>query len=320
MVSIIIPVYNVRDYIERCIKSVIAQTFRGDLECIIIDDCGNDDSILIAQKCVYKENNRIKFRFISHKNNRGLAAARNTGIEHATGEFVMHLDSDDWLEPRAIEILVKKQLETNADIISGNALAHFEDHTKLLEEPDYKGKKDMIYNTIELSLDHVIWRRLIRKSLYNDNNIRAVEGVNIGEDHHTLPRLVYFANKITKVDELVYHYNCVNQNSYMQSSKRAFNYNRYISDISSIRILKDFFIDKNQDIIKRLDEIEHNYSERSMRKALYYNDKKSYYSICNQLSVKPSYNISRLKLFKDRICSFLSRCLQRNKFGNNEGQ
>jgi len=294
-VSVLIPVYNVEKYIVRCLQSVAAQTYMGAMECIVVDDCSPDNSISLAKEFISSLNSTIDFRIIHHEQNRGLAAARNTGVENSNGEFVMHLDSDDWLEPDAIEILVRKQSETNADIVSGNALAHYENHVKTFDEPDYANNSEMVSQTIKLTMDHVIWRRLIRKNLYTDNGITAVEGINIGEDHHTLPRLAYFAKSIAKVDKVIYNYNCMNTNSYMYKSKRCISLNKYISDCRSIQILKDFFEAKDKNLIKKLDLIEQKYKRNSIAMSVALSDHKGYRSLCQAQQISSHYYQARFK-------------------------
>ena len=97
--SIIIPIYNVAPYIECCLDSVARQTMTEDVECVLVDDCGTDDSMEIAERYVLNYQGPIRFRIVRHKKNRGLSAARNSGISHATGEYVFFLDSDDRLTP-----------------------------------------------------------------------------------------------------------------------------------------------------------------------------------------------------------------------------
>lgn len=240
-ISILIPVYNVEPFISKCIQSIMSQTYTGEMECIIVDDCGSDNSIAIAKKLINGYNGSIEFKIVHHEHNRGLAAARNTAVAAAKGGFIIHVDSDDWIEPNMVEELVKKQMETNADIVSCNAIAHYTDREEQLTEPDYSSKDEMMRSILLLTLDHVIWRRLIRASLYRDNHISAVEGVNIGEDHYTLPRLLFFSNTFVKCDKELYHYNCMNINSYVQSSQNSFNYKRYQNDRDSISILIEFF-------------------------------------------------------------------------------
>lgn len=105
-VSIIIPVYNVAPYIVNCLQSVVQQTYRGPLECLLVDDCGTDNSMAFAKEFVATYRGRISFRVIQHTQNRGLSAARNTGLAAASGAYVYFLDSDDEITPDCIEQLV----------------------------------------------------------------------------------------------------------------------------------------------------------------------------------------------------------------------
>lgn len=105
-ISIIIPVYNVELYVEECLQSVANQTMTEGIECIIVDDRGQDNSAAIAKQYIDSYKGDIRFTFIQREKNGGLSAARNTGIEAATGEYVYFLDSDDYLVPSAIETLI----------------------------------------------------------------------------------------------------------------------------------------------------------------------------------------------------------------------
>ena len=285
LISVCVPIYNVELYIERCARSLLIQTY-DNIEYIFVDDSTRDNSIEVLNRIIAECGTLKQIKIIHHTHNRGLAAARNTALEHATGEFIVHVDSDDWIEPNAIELLVKHQLETNADIVSCNAIAHYpEGRTEMLIEPKYETIDDMVMQTIQLTLDHVIWRRLIRKSLYTNNDIRAVEGVNIGEDHHTLPRLVACADTFACVDDFLWHYNCENQNSYMQQS-RGFNYKRYCSDLSSIDILISYF-EKNKKYYDELQKIKICYINSSLKMALNANDREKYNKILKDLPSVP---------------------------------
>ena len=111
MISVIIPVYNVEEYLERCIDSVIAQSYR-DIEIILVDDGSVDSSGIICDK--YKEkDNRIK---VVHQKNSGMSGARNTGLEYACGEYVYFLDSDDIIHPECLKIHLETLLKNNADM------------------------------------------------------------------------------------------------------------------------------------------------------------------------------------------------------------
>lgn len=104
-ISVIIPVYNVEPYIAECLQSVMCQTYTGPLECILVDDCCKDNSIVIAEKLIADYKGPISFRILHHDHNRGLSASRNTGLEASSGEYVYFLDSDDFIETKTIEML-----------------------------------------------------------------------------------------------------------------------------------------------------------------------------------------------------------------------
>ena len=112
-VSVIIPIYNVEKYLAKCLDSVLNQTYKN-LEILCIDDCSPDNSALILEK-YSKQDNRIKI--IKREKNGGLSAARNTGIDASTGEYLYFLDSDDWIELDYIEKMVEKIKETDVDIV-----------------------------------------------------------------------------------------------------------------------------------------------------------------------------------------------------------
>ena len=114
LVSIIIPVYNVSDYVEECLQSVAVQTYTH-IECIIVDDCGTDDSMQKVEQFVTSYQGCITFKIFHHEHNRGLSAARNTGMDAATGDYIYFMDSDDYIYPNSIEVLVKA-IEEEVDI------------------------------------------------------------------------------------------------------------------------------------------------------------------------------------------------------------
>lgn len=296
-VSVLVPVFKVEEYIERCVRSLYEQTAE-DLEFVFVDDCTPDRSVQIINQ-VLKDYpwRREQTIIIHHKKNSGLAAARNTAVEAASGEFVFHLDSDDWLEPKAIELLVKKQKETESDIVSGAAIRHRRKSKDKILEPYYPTPTDLYHNAIEMTLDHVLWRRLIRKALYTDHGICAFEGVDIGEDHYTLPRLAYFAKKIAKIDDIVYNYNCLNTNSYMSKNLRFFNFKRFNNNMSSIDILSNFFLGKDEYCSKRLNEIRMEYIYDSLCTCCMLSDRQSFNQISLKYGICKSYNIFKIKAF-----------------------
>ena len=107
-VSIIIPIYKVEQYIEKCLNSVLEQSYDGvKIECILVDDCSPDKSMEIVHAIVGNYQGNISFVFLKHLENKGLSAARNTGLNAASGEYVMFVDSDDWLPNDSLRLLIK---------------------------------------------------------------------------------------------------------------------------------------------------------------------------------------------------------------------
>lgn len=187
-VSIIIPVYNVSDYVERCLQSVMAQTYT-DIECIIVDDCTPDDSIEKCERMIAAYDGPITFKVLHHEKNRGLSAARNTGIEAASGEYLYFLDSDDWIIPECIQLMcdcVEKHPET--EIVMGGAIATnggflYMDYDKKDFLPEYSDDVDWInkaFLTHEM-LSMTAWNVLINRTFLFSNHLFFVEGL-VNED------------------------------------------------------------------------------------------------------------------------------------------
>lgn len=121
-ISVIIPVYNVERYVERCLLSIINQTYTESVECIVVNDCTPDNSMKIVEKLVADYKGSIQFKLLCHKHNRGLAAVRNTGINNAGGKYIVHVDSDDYCEPDMLEkctLRLLKQMQTLCWLICG---------------------------------------------------------------------------------------------------------------------------------------------------------------------------------------------------------
>lgn len=179
LVSIIVPVFNVSGYIEKCLESVAIQTFTGKMECILIDDCGGDDSILIAERFIHHYDGMIDFRIIHHETNRGLSAARNTGIEAANGNFITFLDSDDYISPLYIEKLYMAINQNDNFAIStcmiykdvSANLQEFDKSWCFSKEEIIEGK-DFTKNKMLLQSPFAAWGKLYRSSLFDKVRFR----------------------------------------------------------------------------------------------------------------------------------------------------
>ena len=184
-ISIIIPVYNVEQYVRQCLESVISQTIDHSLlECIIVNDCTPDKSMEIANEIVDKYNNNVYkrgggiiFKLLSHEKNKGLSASRNTGMKHATGEFIYFVDSDDYLYPDSLKILLNyHQQEPEADLIMGN---HYDElntttYYKIKNAKIIRNKNLLFFGkTKKISA----WNSLVSRKVLVDNNIEFVDGI-----------------------------------------------------------------------------------------------------------------------------------------------
>ena len=184
-ISIIIPVYNVEAYITECLESVVQQTYQGEMECLIVDDCGTDNSISVAEQFIQIYQGDIRFRILHHKHNRGLSAARNTGVEAATGDYVYFLDSDDAIVPETIELMVNVVCKhPKVEMVQGGIMSMkgepTDDFTKR-QLPEYTDDVDWIMDKILFHLPVCSWNRLLKREFLIREGISFHEGI-IHED------------------------------------------------------------------------------------------------------------------------------------------
>lgn len=237
LISILVPIYGVEKYIQRCVESLLEQTYRN-IEFIFVNDYTKDKSVEILKEIIDScPNRKSQIKIINHERNRGLAAARNTAIAAAQGEFVIHIDSDDYVATDIVEKLVKKQVETNADIVCTDLYRCVGQNKEEIKYPYEENNASFIRNIFYGKQESWIWGKLIRKRLYVDNNIKVEEGCNMAEDFQVLPRLAYFSNRIAYVKEPLYFYECSNASSYC----KKVNESQKMQQWRSFDILYSFF-------------------------------------------------------------------------------
>lgn len=211
-ISIIIPVYNVENYIERCLRSVISQRYQGQIECIIVDDKTPDSSIPIIEKIIKSYQGKIDFKLIHHTANLGLSAARNTGLRYATGDYVYFLDSDDEITPDCINILCKPLLNKKYDFVISN---YELDKDGL---PSYVlpiSSREYCHNIQKMFLLHqwpsMAWNKLCNLNFLKKNGLYFQEGL-IHEDILWSFYLALYAKSFYVCNETTYVY-CYRENS-----------------------------------------------------------------------------------------------------------
>jgi len=178
-VSIIIPIYNTEPYIERCLLSALNQTYRN-IEIILVDDCGQDNSMTVAMQIIDNHPNSHEVHLLKHIHNRGAAAARNTGIETATGEYLYFLDSDDEITLDCIEKLSKPLKKQELDFVIGN-------HQKFLYEgkiSQTKLKQGILCGNDKILHDYLTYKwyelpvnKLLSKKFLRDYKLFFAEGL-----------------------------------------------------------------------------------------------------------------------------------------------
>ena len=195
-VSVIIPVYNVENYIEKCLNSVLNQTLK-EIEIIIVNDGSKDSSKQKIEKYLEKHENKIIYL---EKENGGLSDARNYGIGYAKGEYIAFLDSDDYIEPTMYEEMYKKAKEENSDMVECDFLWEYPRKVKEDVGIIYNNKKEMLTN-----VRVVAWNKLIKREILEKNNISFPKGLRY-EDIEFTYKLIPYLNKVSYVDKEFVHY------------------------------------------------------------------------------------------------------------------
>ena len=205
LVSVIVPMYGVENYIARCAESLFAQTYQN-IEFLFVDDGGKDRTVEILRGILEKQDPALQARVqIISKENGGLPHARKTGLDAAKGEYVLHVDSDDWLEPAAVEKLVRKAVETEADIVVYDFWKEYPNRSKLDSEQDSSVSDPDLYRHRLYTYESYgyVWNKFCRLSLYDGV---FVPKYAMHEDIVFSSQILYKARKIVHLKEGLYHY------------------------------------------------------------------------------------------------------------------
>lgn len=219
MISIIIPIYNSAKYIERCAISLFEQTLT-DIEYIFVDDCSSDNSIGILNKTINCYPNRInQVKIIQLPKNEGASKARSIGLKIATGEYIAYCDSDDWTSEYMYELLFKKAEDTEADLVYCDFNMVYSDKIVEYNNLSIKDEKTSFLRTYMTTGWTSLWNILAKRSLYIDYQLDFPRNFSYCEDFYLSVKLMYFANKIEKVNQYLYYYNRENESSLLHNNK-----------------------------------------------------------------------------------------------------
>lgn len=209
-ISIIIPIYNVEAYIRRCLESVVTQEFESaTVECILIDDCTPDQSMAIVKSMVSEYKGPISFVLLKHEVNRGLSAARNTGIQHAKGDYIFFMDSDDYILPHSLQyFLVKQSLYKEVDILIGNAKNCKANNLLINDVHDscLMTNRDLFFQRM---LQHKIylyaWNKMIKRDFLLKHHVFFEEGI-LYEDQCWSYQLFSKVSSVLLLSQVTYVY------------------------------------------------------------------------------------------------------------------
>lgn len=207
-ISIVIPVYNVSLYIERSVRSVMAQTYPV-MECIIVNDASPDDSIAKCKRLIARYNGSIRFVFLNHVYNRGLSAARNTGTEAAQGDYIYYLDGDDELSLDCIDKLAKPiERDSSIEMVVGNYQVfskkpHIGNITCEEEFTSSRAVRDFFFNRKIMYV--AAWNKLISQKFITDNGLYFLEEI-LHEDNLWTFHVMKHLQHLYIIPDITYKY------------------------------------------------------------------------------------------------------------------
>ena len=209
-VSVIIPFFKVASFVEQCTRSLMEQTL-SEVEFIFVDDSSPDESRTIIERVCseYKRDVRI----LTHSKNKGLPAARNTGLAEASGEFIYHCDSDDYLEPQMLEEMYAAATAQQADFVYCDFFLDFGTSRRIMTNPDYSDPEQLVKEGFLAGLmKYNVWNKLVASRIYFESGLLFPEGHGMGEDM-TMILLATHATRSAHVAKPLYHYLKLNSNA-----------------------------------------------------------------------------------------------------------
>ena len=238
LITVIVPVYKVAPYIEKCARSIFEQTFKS-LEIFFINDCTPDNSVEIIERVLndYPQRQSLT-RIISLPRNSGQAEVRRRGIIEATGEYIIHCDGDDWVDLDLYEKLYQKAILCNADIVVCDEVYELASCQELHRTPLLpEDCRAVVRNWYRSSIGMFFHNKLVRRALYVDYSILPWPGLNMWEDNGVMMRIFYYGRNLAQIHDSYYHYNRTNQNAITADYGK----DQVIQMITVAQYLTDFF-------------------------------------------------------------------------------
>lgn len=237
-VSVIIPIYNASVYLKECVESLMRQTL-DEVEYIFINDASTDNSLTILEDILIHYPNKHT-KIINLEKNGGISNARNIGLDNATGEYITHCDSDDWVNPEMYATLYQLAIEKEADIVACNFIYEYKNRSKEYLQNYSSDMQENMRKLLNGEIFPSLWSSLIKRDLITYHEICFPDNLNMGEDLLFNVKAYYYANKIVHTDSSFYHYRHSESSVCVRRSRKSID-----SDIAIAKLIEEFLIDNN---------------------------------------------------------------------------
>lgn len=235
LISVIVPIYGVEKYIEKSSRSILSQTYH-DIEFIFVNDCTKDSSISILQN-VIKDYPDKNIKIINKLQNEGLPQARKTGVLSSKGDYIIHFDSDDWVEYDYIEKMVDVALTQNSDIVIADYFINYSNKEEIVTNPNAKSPLEAIDFIFQGKMHSGVWNKLIRRNLYD--NVTYPKD-NLHEDLALMIQLIGKSNVVSAIHLPFYHYNKSNEESI--TNKIGIVTKNTMGSYNNIKIIENYLV------------------------------------------------------------------------------
>ena len=236
-ISLIVPIYGVEQYIRQCAESVLAQTY-DDIQFIFVNDGTKDRSMEVLEELIEEKFSHLRPRIvIVNKENGGLPSARKAGLEVAEGEYILFVDSDDWVELNVAERVAAEAERTDADLIYFHLVKEYGHKQSIKSEKTYtaKSKRLWVRNMLNYNAAGYTVTKCFRRRLYTDNFV-SFPKLGMHEDIYLMSQIIFYAQSISHLPEVLYHYRKTNEAS-MCAQKRSWRH------LTSSRNLLGLYVD-----------------------------------------------------------------------------
>lgn len=239
LVSVVIPMYNVENYIKKCASSLFEQSL-SNIEYIFVNDASTDSTVLILEKILdLYPNRKNQTKIISHSTNRGSVVSRHTGLQSSSGKYILFCDSDDWVSPEMLLRLLMEAEGGQYDIVYCNYLVVSHGENRICVQTVYSSKIAYIQAIIAGELGGYLWNKLVKRELYE--RVVFSMGYDMWEDLYISIQLFCYAEAVGSVNAALYYYNQENLNSIVHSCSPK----RLYAMVENVRLIESFLTSYN---------------------------------------------------------------------------